>query len=472
MKYITLIIAILFLMVYTISAQVKVSGHLVGGYKQNISLVVNRYPAIFDQTILDSQTDENGDFTFSLSEFNGVISGTISFLQNGVSQFIPIEGKSDIEVFIDGTKVTYKSRNSAYLDFLYRYERHFSDANRKEWGYIDTNPVEFSALIDSLAKSRIDHINSFKSTLSDTAQLKRTSYEVYYNALLVKLRNYIYYYQKNTSVSKIPLEEIFKNYPPLIDDEALISDKYLWALYDYIGFIKEPIFNDLFRYNVYTSGDRKEIDQNFNSSSFADYNIAGLILAGKTKDYLRARILYNNIGQYGVGDVKPVYERFLLECKDSYLKDLVIRKYNSLHNTANGHLAPAFTLKDETGKPVSLSDFYGKIVFLDFWASWCAPCLADQKATAELRRKSLLRGDIVIINVSIDSDPAAWKRILGNQRPEGINLIIDKNTSVKTDYGISGVPRYFVIGKKGEIINNSASSMTIAEIDGIFSRLK
>jgi len=182
-------------------------------------------------------------------------------------------------------------------------------------------------LIDSLAKSRIDYINSFKSTLSDTAQLKRKNYEVYYNALLVKLRNYIYYYQKNTSVSKIPLEEFFKNYPPLIDDEALISDKYLWAIYDYIGFIKEPIFNDLFRYNVYTSGDRKEIDQNFNSSSFADYNIAGLILAGKTKDYLRARILYNNMGQYGVGDVRPVYERFLLECKDSYLKDLIIRKY-------------------------------------------------------------------------------------------------------------------------------------------------
>jgi len=78
MKYIILNIAIFFLTVYTISSQVKVSGHLVGGYKQNISLVVNRYPAIFDQTILDSQTDEMGILLFLF----------LSLMELSVEQFL------------------------------------------------------------------------------------------------------------------------------------------------------------------------------------------------------------------------------------------------------------------------------------------------------------------------------------------------------------------------------------------------
>jgi peroxiredoxin len=125
-----------------------------------------------------------------------------------------------------------------------------------------------------------------------------------------------------------------------------------------------------------------------------------------------------------------------------------------------GQPAPAFTLLNDQGKKVSLADFKGKVVYLDFWASWCAPCLAEAPASAQLR-KHFEGQDVLFLCVSIDSREGAWQKSLAahslrsassvHLRDEG-----DWEAATAQSYLIKSVPNYFIIGRDGRLLHLNA----------------
>ena len=83
-----------------------------------------------------------------------------------------------------------------------------------------------------------------------------------------------------------------------------------------------------------------------------------------------------------------------------------------------GQPAPDFALHDLDGQSVSLSQFEGKVVLLDFWASWCGPCIGDLPNLRKIKAQVAAQ-PVVFLNISLDANEAAWKQAIAKHEIKG-----------------------------------------------------
>jgi len=120
--------------------------------------------------------------------------------------------------------------------------------------------------------------------------------------------------------------------------------------------------------------------------------------------------------------------------------------------------APDFTLQDLDGNTVRLSDFRGKVVFLNFWATWCPPCRMEMPDIEALHRKYRDR-DVVVLGVDIQENANTVRAFIG----EGgytWTFALDTSGEVATIYQVRGIPASYFIDKKGIIRALSIGAMT------------
>ncbi len=124
---------------------------------------------------------------------------------------------------------------------------------------------------------------------------------------------------------------------------------------------------------------------------------------------------------------------------------------NPAYSLSNENLAPTFELKDLEGKKVSLNDYKGRVIILNFWATWCAPCRAEMPSLEGLYRSFKDKG-LVVIGVSVDSSERTVSSFV---RGKGLSfpILLDKEKEVAFDsYGVVGLPVTFIIDRSGVIV--------------------
>lgn len=138
-----------------------------------------------------------------------------------------------------------------------------------------------------------------------------------------------------------------------------------------------------------------------------------------------------------------------------------------------GGIAPDFILKDLYGKDVKLSGYTGKVVLLEFWATWCPPCRASVPDLVGIQEKYRNKG-FVILGISIDEGwdiTAKLNEFIKEYKINYTILIGDENVS--NAYNVRGIPVTFLIDREGKIVNyyngysNSFAELISQEIDKI-----
>src|SRR5271155_2069459 len=113
-----------------------------------------------------------------------------------------------------------------------------------------------------------------------------------------------------------------------------------------------------------------------------------------------------------------------------------------------GSNAPDFTVQDSDHK-VTLSEFHGQVVILNFWATWCPPCVEETPSLVQMQARFKNKG-VVVLAVSIDDDDAAYHKFLNQYH---VNMVTVRDESQKTArlYGTFGWPETYVIDRNGII---------------------
>lgn len=173
--------------------------------------------------------------------------------------------------------------------------------------------------------------------------------------------------------------------------------------------------------------------------------------------------IYQTMNSWDNGDLSfmnTVMEKFRSRKPDSFILPFMEARYKTLVDTRLiGRKAPAFTLPDAQGENSTLSKYVGKKILLDFWASWCGPCIQEMKAYKKIINQLEDKG-IVVISISLDRNPAQWKKSLLSYEFPWVQLIDAENKTGKA-YGIQFMPTNYLIDIDGKII---AKNITINEL--------
>jgi peroxiredoxin len=115
---------------------------------------------------------------------------------------------------------------------------------------------------------------------------------------------------------------------------------------------------------------------------------------------------------------------------------------------ANGP-APDFSLPDQAGAEVSLDDFSGQVVLLNFWASWCGPCREEMPLLVELHQRYESLG-FTLLGVNVEEDSAAADAFL-NSVPVSFPILYDRKNQVSKLYDVIAMPSTVLIGRDGQV---------------------
>jgi cytochrome c biogenesis protein CcmG, thiol:disulfide interchange protein DsbE len=138
---------------------------------------------------------------------------------------------------------------------------------------------------------------------------------------------------------------------------------------------------------------------------------------------------------------------------------LVYVLYAAIHEhvVVAGDKAPGFTVTTDDGHTISVPDFGGKLLVLNFWASWCAPCVEETPSLSEFARRYADKG-VIVLGVSVDQDAGAYQKFLQRFRPA---FLTARDSKIHEDYGTYIYPETYFIDSSGRVVRK----LDVAGID-------
>jgi thiol-disulfide isomerase/thioredoxin len=248
-------------------------------------------------------------------------------------------------------------------------------------------------------------------------------------------------------------------------DPAKVNDDQLMMVESYRNFL--PFFVTYF--NSQEQKFTKYADQ---VKAITDKgNFAQKYLNGKVLDYTLTKLIYDNCGKITASSAKfwisqiegDNYRKLLLEhCKETLnKKEEVAKKKDDSKDKLPMGKSDFIALTGLDGKQFDFSKYKGKVVYVDFWASWCGPCRGEFPYSKKMHEgfTEKQKKNIVFLYVSIDEDPTSWKNAVDDLKlNNGDHGLLEGSWAsvVTRKYQINSIPRYMIVDKNGAIVRPDA----------------
>ena len=310
-------------------------------------------------------------------------------------------------------------------------------------------------------------------------------------------------YKKEADSFKIGLKEVFK---PLLDlnssiqKDTVVSDTYKLAMNyrtlsdmaSYLGryksyykyytkeeptvtddFYSEALQIDLTDPLVLTFASGRDFATSWHSRdvNYEDYESIGDYYNGIEESYRKTYGIslitdyceYNSISEKvnfgsGIDANQEQITKFQTNVTNTALQSLLETTLEPWQRLRAGMQAPDFIAENPENEKVSLADLNGKKVYIDVWATWCGPCIAEIPSLKELEEE--LGDEIQFVSVSIDQqkDKEKWAKFIMEKELGGLQLMADGawKSDIAKSYNIKGIPRFLLLDEEGKIITANA----------------
>lgn len=416
--------------------------------------------------------------TLSSAVANGNFQFTLSFMQKRILEFWC--GNFHQKIFIEpGDNMYLQVRNNALV-----FAGNGAAQNNFMKEFFDTFKNDFD---DSITKAKIlsTPVDAYEISLYDNRKKQAEFFRKYpgqekftaaFNEFMQNVIDYNYWNlllaypivnansdQKNLTVNALPsvmldgFDKVKVN-----NDAALECEPYRKFLKYYVTYFTSE-----------KNGFKKFTD--FSVSAEKKETVAQERLTGIAFKYWLAQFLIDECGRLSPFMTKKLYNDLkLYDKEEGYAaavnevcgEKMAMREEKKKEidskdgNTTAVSSSDVLDLSDRDGKHVSLSDFKGKVVYIDFWASWCGPCRGQMPFSKQLHEKfsDKQKKKIVFLYISIDADPARWRKGIEELGIEGVNVNSPGNwgSRVCSYFQINSIPRYMIMNKKGEIVDFNA----------------
>ncbi len=407
------------------------------------------------------ELDENDSFSLELN----ITKPTPAYLiiENEDLIMIFLEPGSDLRIFAYGHDVkgtiSFSGKNADNNTFMAEYYQNLEDKYKQQQVFEKIRRLnaedfnEFAGNMLNTKRKMFDKHSDGKNLSDKFRHYFKTDIKFdYYN----KLINYPSYHKMLNQLEEEPqltddYYAFIENALDLLSDDNLTSANYRMFLNSYIEHYNKQ--------NPDIFPEEKSLREKI-------HYLAEELFEGKTLEYVRAYYIFQefNFGEFDRAE--RLYGLYLEEQPHEEFINILASAYELAKSLLPGNAAPGFELTDINGNKVSLEDFRGKIVYLDFWATWCGPCMREVPYAKELKKRFKDEKDLVFLYISVDDDQEAWRKGVEKNEIEGIHLNVEgRNHEVVRKYNVRSIPSYFIIDRNGLIFDNNAKRPSHEGID-------
>lgn len=193
------------------------------------------------------------------------------------------------------------------------------------------------------------------------------------------------------------------------------------------------------------------------TSSIGNSNLYAKYALAHTHHFIGLVALSNSIVRdVDENSTQAVLDKFTPELKNSSLGKNIQTTINSIKKTQPGNIAPSFSQANEKGKLINLSDFKGKYVLIDFWASWCGPCRVENPNLVATFHQFKDK-NFTILGVSLDRNRENWLKAINDDKltwDQVSDLKYFENEVAKL-YAVQGIPTNILVDPNGKIVSKN-----------------